>query len=344
LTVPTVAGLHAAPEHQSPQHAGRAVLASALDLTTADIERLDSGQVVSGTLAVNNTREVATFGVVRIKVTPEFYIQRLVDIASFKRDDAIVQIGTFGTPPGLQDVADLTLDDADIRSLRACRVGSCGMQLSAEAIERFRREIDWQQADASRRANLVMREMLVEYAGNYQKRGAAASMEYANRTVPLNLATEFASLSESADGAWRQFPAVRQHLFEYPRGETAGAIDVVYWSKERVARRGVVSVTHLAICPIVDSPVEYAIASKHIYGTHYFDASLGLTLLVPDRSTPSTGTYLVYVNRSRVNVFEGMFGGLARKIVTLKARSTVSDQLTRMQRRLERQSSTPSSH
>ena len=176
LTVPTVAGLHAAPEHQSPQHAGRAVLASALDLTTADIERLDSGQVVSGTLGVNNTREVATFGVVRIKVTPEFYIQRLVDIASFKRDDAILQIGTFGTPPGLQDVADLTLDDADIRSLRACRVGSCGMQLSAEAIERFRREIDWQQADASRRANLVMREMLVEYAGNYQKRGAAASM------------------------------------------------------------------------------------------------------------------------------------------------------------------------
>ena len=48
-----------------------------------------------------------------------------------------------------------------------------------------------------------------------------------------------------------------------------------------------------------------AIASKQIYGTHYFDASLGLTVLVRDRSVSSPAMYLVYLNRSRVDIFDG---------------------------------------
>jgi hypothetical protein len=109
----------------------------------------------------------------------------------------------------------------------------------------------------------------------------------------------------------------------------------MYWSKEKVGRRTVVSVTHLAIMRLDDeSPAEFAIASRQIYGTHYFDASLGLTVLVPDRRTASALTYVVYLNRSRVDVFGGLFGGVARHIVTSKARSTVADTLTRLQKRM----------
>jgi hypothetical protein len=63
---------------------------------------------------------------------------------------------------------------------------------------------------------------------------------------------------------------------------------------------------------------------------HYFDASLGLTLLVPDDS-PSPVTYVVYLNRSRIDVFEGVFGSLARRIVSSKARALVGSQLSRLQ-------------
>ena len=48
-------------------------------------------------------------------------------------------------------------------------------------------------------------------------------------------------------------------------------------------------------------------------------------------------TYVAYLNRSRVDVFSGVFGRLARKIVTMKARTTVADQLARLQRTLETQ-------
>jgi hypothetical protein len=82
---------------------------------------------------------------------------------------------------------------------------------------------------------------------------------------------------------------------------------------------------------------EYAIASKQIYGMHYFDASLGITLLVRDRTSASPATYVVYLNRSRVDLFGGLFGGMARKVVSGKARTLVSDLLVGLRRTLEPQ-------
>jgi len=55
---------------------------------------------------------------------------------------------------------------------------------------------------------------------------------------------------------------------------------------------------------------------------------------VPDRSASSPATYVVYLNRSRIDLFDGVFGGLARRIVSGKARSLVGAQLSRLQRTL----------
>ena len=109
--------------------------------------------------------------------------------------------------------------------------------------------------------------------------------------------------------------------------------DFVYWSKELVRGRPVISVTHVAMAPAVDdSPVGYAIGSKQIYAMHYYDASLGLTLLVPDRTAAAPATYVVYLNRSRIDLFDGLFGGVARRMVAGRARGLVAEQLQRLQR------------
>lgn len=325
-------------ETTSRNDAGPTFLAASFGVTRAELARIDAGHVVARTMNVSDKREVATLGVVRISVTPEFYVKRLADIASFKRDEAILQIGTFGNPPELQDIADLTLDESDIRSLRACRVGRCGVQLSAQAIDRFRRDVAWERPDAAGQANSLMRRILVEYVAGYLEAGASASMQYADQPEPIHLGREFVALADSDAAGWLQFPALRRHLFDYPAVETAGTVDLVYWSKEKVGRRAVVSVTHLAISRTTgDSPADYVIASKHIYGSHYFDASLGLTVLLRDHSASPAATYLAYLNRSRVDMFGGMLGGITRQVVSAKARSTVASQLARLQQTLERQ-------
>jgi hypothetical protein len=316
--------------------AARSFLAASFNMTGADFHRLEQGQVVSRTMDVSDSREVATFGVVRVRITPEFYVERLADIASFKRDEAVLQIGTFSNPPDMRDVSDLTLDDPDVRSLRRCRIGNCGVQLSADAISRFQRDVDWQRPDAQQQANALMREILVEYVAEYLKAGSA--MEYADRPEPVNIGREFLALAKTEAGGWKQFPALRRHLVEFPATDARETKDLVYWSKEKVGRKTVASVTHLAISRTADeSPADYAVASKHIYGTHYFDASLGLTVLLRDRSASTPVTYLAYANRSRVDVLGGMLGGVRRKIVSSRARATVSGQLARIQRTLESQ-------
>jgi hypothetical protein len=337
VTLLAAAGQAATPAGSDP---ARAFLASTFALSDDDLDRIQAGGVVARTLPADDAREIATLGVVRVKITPEHYVERLTDIVHFKRGEAIVQIGVFTTPPRLEDVAGLSLDDADVRSLRGCRAGDCGMQLPADAIDRFHREVDWRRAGAREHANSIMRKMLVDYVARYQHT-ATASIQYADQRNAVDLRREFVSLAGADTGGWARFPTLRRHLLDYPDAATPETFDLVYWSKEKVARSAVLSVTHLAISRSTDgSPADYVVASKHIYGTHYFDASLGLTVLVRDRGVPSPAIYLAYVNRSRVDVFGGVFGGMIRKIVTSRARGTVSDQLARLQERLEREVAT----
>ena len=334
LSVLALLGVVAVPSASTREHA-RAFLTAAFSLSPADIAHIDNGQIVARTLEVKHRREVATLGIVRIQTTPEVYIERLRDIVNFKRTDGILQIGTFSNPPQLGDVASLTLDEGDLRRLRECRVEDCGVRLSADGIERIRREVDWQADDAATKASSLVRRLLVDYVTRYRESGAAAAMEYADTPSPLNVADEFASLVEADTETWKHVPRLRRHLLEYPAATDEAMSDFIYWSRERVHSRPVISITHVAIAAAVDDgPVTYAIASKQIYAMHYFDASLGLTLLVRDSSAPSPATYVVYLNRSRIDLFDGMFGGVARRIVAGRARSLVAQQLARLQRSL----------
>lgn len=332
-----LAGLVAAAaliEAGSPNDPARAFLTDAFALSRAEIGRLDAGQVVSRTLDTTNAREVATIGVVRIATTPEKYVERLADIATFKRTDDVLQIGTFSSPPQMGDVAGLSLDEGDLRRLQACRIDDCGVRLPLEAIAEVARAVDWKARDATERATGTIRQLLVEYVARYRDRGAAALMRYASRAPRLEVGTEFAALVDSDRVAWRHLEDLRRHVLDYPH-DRLGATDIIYWSKERVHNRGVVSLTHVSIMRGAgEAPIRFAIASKQIYAMHYFDASLGLTLLVPDGSAPSPATYVVYVNRSRIDLFGNLFGGVARRIVSGKARSLVGAQLARLQRTL----------
>ena len=200
----------------SDRHEGRAFLAATFGLTANDFTKIDAGEVLAKGTAAGDARDIATFGIVRARITPAFYVERLADIVSFKKDDAVVQIGVFGRPPALRDVESLDLDESDIRSLRECRIGHCGLQLPAETITRFRAEVDWARADARQRANGLIHQMLVDYVKKYQQSGASATMQYADRDDVINVRNEFLSLASSDAGGLGRFGILRRHFVEYP--------------------------------------------------------------------------------------------------------------------------------
>lgn len=315
----------------SQPDASQLFLRNVFGFTNTDIREIAEGRVAVRSLDTEDGREIAIVGAIRMPISPEQYITQLKDIVAFKRHEAVQQIGVFGTPPQVGDVAGLTLDADHVDDLRDCRPGDCDIQLSRAAIAKIA-AVPWSGPDAESQANRVMRELLTEVASNYRRQGDSTLMVYENDDEPISVADEFRLMTAAAPAVLQLFPALNRHVQQFPSGTASGIDDVFYWSKEDVGPKVIISVTHIAISAIADGPVAFAAASKQLYGSHYFDASLGLTLLLRDDQPSST--VLIYLNRSRIDALHGFFGGLKRAIVRSRARSAMEDTLTRIRTRL----------
>jgi hypothetical protein len=75
------------------------------------------------------------------------------------------------------------------------------------------------------------------------------------------------------------------------------------------------------------------VAGLQIFATHYYDASLGVTALLPGE--PGGTNYLVYVNRSEIDVLDGPLSGVTRWFLRRRLRSEATTVLDGLRRRLE---------
>jgi hypothetical protein len=309
-----------------------AYLRSEFGFTAGDLRDVAHGRASVRSLETRDGREIAIVGVVRVPVSPDTYITRMRNIVDFKRHEAVRQIGTFSDPPRAEDLAALTLERDHLDELRGCRLQHCDMQLSGPAIERIR-AIPWNAPDAAERANRTMREVLTDGVVAYRARGDAALMTYENARHPISVADEFHAMVAAPPAVLQRFARLRRHLTTFPAERAAQTEDVIYWSKEDVGPKVIISVTHMAIQPVADAtPVLWVAASKQLYGSHYFDASIGLTILLRDEQPSST--VLVYVNRSRIDALDGFLGGLKRAVVRARGRSAMADTLNRIRARM----------
>ncbi|HUE85697.1 MAG TPA: hypothetical protein VMO26_06430 [Vicinamibacterales bacterium] len=333
LSVTVLSGAQAQPE------ATLAFLRAHFQFSANDLRDLAQGRATVRSLDTTDGREIAIAGAVRVPIPPAEYIRQLRDIVGFKRHEAVKQIGTFSTPPRPSDAGGLTLDRDHLEDLRRCRPDDCDVQLSRAAIERLNSEIVWSIPGATAEANRVVREILADQVTRYLQAGDTALMTYENDRHPIVVADEFRAMVDAPPALLRHFPALERHVALFPRSRAPHAEDIVYWSKEDVGPKVIISVTHMVIAPVSDGgPVLYAAASKQLYGSHYFDSSLGLTLLLRDSDPGST--VLVYVNRSRIDALSGFLGGLKRAIVRSRARSAMADTLTRIRTRLPERAQT----
>jgi hypothetical protein len=332
VAVVLAAGVARAASGEDP----RAFLGALLDLSAGDVARAAGGHVVAKTLDASDD-EVAVLGLVRVAVPPDFYASRMADIETFKTDEAVLQIGAFGTPARLADIRELTLESSDVGKLRECKVRDCGVHMPAAFIEAFRTGVDWHSGAAQSQADVVMRRSLVDYVSSYRS-GAAGMITYESDDKPLAMADVFRKIVSADDALLGRVPVLRGYLLAGPGHAPAGLSSQIYWSKEKVGRKAVISVTDMVTYrPSAMPPVEYVVASKQLYATHYFEASLGLTFLVRDTASTAPATYVSYVNRSRVDAFGGFFGAIARKIVRSRARSGLEEQMQKLKVRLERE-------
>lgn len=313
----------------------RAVLQPRLRLTPSDFAILDRGRAVARSLAAVDRREIAAAGAIRLDVPSHFFLERFVDIVSFKRSPIVRQIGKFDDPPVRENVSALVFETADLDALKACRVGDCGLQLSADQIQRVRTGIDWSRADARAEANELLRELLLEYVQRYRAHGNHALLEYADDDGTLRLADEVKLLvSHSAQmlsGVTEFGDALISH-----RASLIPTEDFIYWSKEQFGLKPVVSISHVVVYkPHRSDAPDFVIASKQIYASRYVSSSLALTLGVESFDVGRPAFYVAYMNRTRVRAFPPLVGGLVRRIAQSQTREGLEEQLALTKERLE---------
>jgi hypothetical protein len=304
-----------------------------LGFSAQELQKINRGEVVGRTTDADASA-VALVVAGTIAVPVAFYLEKFRTIESFKKSPEIHQIGRFGEVPSVEDVAGLTLDPADVNDLKGCRVNACGVKLDADGIGRLARR-DAQPADAS----AAMRHYLAGYAQRYLRAGNGALIEYRDSSSPRRLADELRVILERSDYLERGWPSLYKAVAHFSGSLPEGLEHFLYWSKEKIGPRPVLSVTHVIISPPQGGTA--AIASKQLFASHYSTGSLGLTILV-DKSVPGVPrTLVVYVNRSRLDIFGGLLGSIKRPLVRSRARDGAERTMRLLRDRMERQYGAP---
>ena len=306
-----------------------------LKVTKENLASLVHGEPVTRVLRTKEKREIAAVGIVRVEASAELFIQGLRDIVDFKKSSSVLQIGKFSNPPRLEDLNGLTLDRCCLDAVKNCEAGQCGIQISSEMMGRLRGELSLYAPDYEVRANSLARRILLDYVRAYLKAGNSALIEYHDQEHGTQVANEYRSLLEESRFLTDYAPEFHKYLEEFPKATSPNVEDFVYWSKEKYGLKPVVSITHVAIYRrTLGNRTEVLVASKQLYANHYFDASLGLTAFVEANDQATSGSYLLYLNRSRIGALRGLFVGLKRSVIGAQIRQGLGKNLMLIKRRL----------
>ncbi|HKY19882.1 MAG TPA: hypothetical protein VJM31_01570 [Vicinamibacterales bacterium] len=304
-----------------------------LSLTAGDYTRLDAGEALVELLPAES-REVAVRAATGIDTDPARLIQWTRRVEELNKGRYVVAIGRFSAPPRIEDVDGLSLDEGDLTDLRRCRPGKCGVKLNDAEIARMHDAIATAGGDWKATAQQTFRGIVLARAQDYLAGGHTPSASYHDGKRPAQLHSEFAALASEVELTQpRLFPIVN-YLSLYPKGEMPGVESFLYWSKESLGAKPIIGITHVAMIESTDAFVREAlVAKKQVYASHYVLASLSFTVI--NASPDASRHYLVYLNRSRSDVFDGLFGGFIRRTIARRLRAEAPEALRVLRQRLE---------
>jgi hypothetical protein len=307
------------------------VLTKQLRFSATEIAELQRGKIVRHGIDTASPGEIAVVGAVRVNAPKAAFLDRVRDIARFKRNPGVLQIGRFSATPSVADLSALTVDVDDFDA-RECRVGDCSVRLSAEMIRRLPQEVDLKAPDAQARSAAWFKQVIIDDVAAYLAGGAGRILQYDDGPRPIRPVDEFDGILENAPTIGTLIPGLPDHLKNYPSNHLTDPEDFLYWSKEKFGPSPFITVTHVTIvCGSADTCV---MTTKDVYSSRYLDASLGLSIATDVEGAPDA-FYLVYGNRFRANALKGVWSALRRAIVERRARGGLEESLKATKNELE---------
>ena len=306
-----------------------ALVASCVSVSAADRRAVDRGAVVARTQP-GKAGQIALFAAARVDTTPDRMVEHARAIADLKKSAFVSSVRRFSDPPVLTDLDELVLGPRDLAAIVRCRAGDCSFKLTAAEIGLLDAERAGIGADRDRLLR-AFRRVLLHRVTSYRAGGLGSLPPIANRPSAQALDQTLAALlvespcllqSPPLDAWLRHFPADGQHLESF-----------LYWSQEIYSDgRPVILVTHVAIRRDGESAI---VVGKQIFASRYMDGGIAMTAVTTD---PASGRrYLIYLNRTAVDLIGGVLGPVKRAVVESRLRSRVPAIISELRARLARE-------
>lgn len=311
-----------------------AFLAPQVVLTAADRRHLAEGETVSRTLRVPEG-QVASFSIARVDAAPEALRDAVRQIEDLSRSSLVLGIKRFSAPPRLDDLDELRLGPRDLAAAASCQPGACSFKLTAAEIAVLRAaDREANRDDALQRA---FRNVVLARVNTYLSGGLLGLPPIANRPKAVCLDEAFGQIV-AASPALSHAPCTSTWLRDFPY-DNQRVESFLYWSQEDYGTgKPVVVVTHVGIFPPAAPGDPTIVLGKQVLATRYMTGGLSLMAITTDAATSTN--YLVYLNRTGVDVLGGLLGPLKRAAIEARLRRALPDILQRLRARLERSSST----
>ncbi len=308
-----------------------------MGLSDAQIAMIARGKAVAKVIPSNTPSEIIIFGAVFVNATPEEYLKLALDPSWLRRSPSYLGVARFSNPPVLSDLEGFTLEPEDVRNLRACRPGKCGVQLPAEAMHELQRSIDWSHPDAATQVNNRVRTMALDILRRYQEDGNRVLGSYRDTDSPFDVNAQLQSLLGRSQVLPVYLPELNRYLLDYPNTRLAGADSLFYWERVDFGLKPTLRLNH-AISYESAGPkgAVQVLAVKQLYASHYFQLALDLTACVRESDrTDEKGFYLISLKGSTQQGLTGWKGSLLRMVIVSRTRSAQEKLLINIKRVLE---------
>lgn len=307
-----------------------AFLAPDVVFEPAERTKLDGGGVVVHVLP-GRDGHLSLTAAIRADVSPDRLLAWSAEVEQLQKGKYVQEIRRLSDPPRIEDLDALVFDDDDVQEMRQCRPGDCAVKLNDAEIADLQQSLGRPGWEAEVQRGL--RRVILQRAEAYLASGDVSILPYHDDRNPVSPGMVFSSLIDRLTFVPRRFPCLTEYLRGYPFVPDAHVVDAfLYWSKETLGVKPIVSLTHVTMTRFADPQLpEAVVVAKQVYATHYKNGSITMTAITGSESA----RYLVYVHRSQVDVLQGMFGGLVRRMIERRVRAEAPGVLMGLRQRLE---------
>jgi hypothetical protein len=308
-----------------------------IGLSEAQVGMIARGKAVATILPSETPAEIFVFGAVFVNATPEDFIRLATDMDRLRRLPGYLGVGKFSNPPVLSDLDGFTLEPGDIRQLKACRPGNCGMQLPADAMRELQNGVDWSRPRVDAQVNDRVRRMALDILRRYQQEGNGVLGIYRDKEHSFDVDAQLQLLLGRPQRLPTYIPELNRYLLKYPKSASANVDSLFYWEKVNFGLKTTLRLNHaITFESSGERGAARVVVVKQLYASHYFQLALDLTACVMEGGrTTAKGFYLISLRGSTQQGFTGLRGSLLRKLVVSRTRSAQEKALISIKNTLE---------